>query len=295
MHADAPPPQASGTPAAPAANDSAWLDTDAASLLGRRITGWLAMHDVQSRALARAMGTSPTILSRTLHGWKPFPRDLARRLCQHTGLDPHGDAITYDPARAATGKPPPRRADGEPAYTSGQVARMLGISASTVVNYEAQGKLTSTRTKGGHRRYPHSQVAALLPPGPDTPQSPRVAALVPGTTTRDHHPPRRPPVPSTIPEDTRRRWDASGNKSQCAALLIGQWAHGQPPGTIIPADDVLITRYPKVYDCYGMPSASNPATIHRAIRLLADMQILHRDPGTGHYHVAPAPPPGHRA
>jgi excisionase family DNA binding protein len=178
-----PPQQPRSTQATPAATDRPYLDAAAANLLGRRVSAWLAMHRVQSRTLAAAMGTSITILSRTVHGAKPFPRDLARRLCDYTGLDPDSDSVTYDPDRHAPRPPAPKRKrqrpsrparlyDGEPAYTSGQAARTLGVTVQTLVNWEDEGKLTSHRTNGGHRRYTRSQLAPLLPPSPRPPQEP---------------------------------------------------------------------------------------------------------------------------
>jgi hypothetical protein len=93
-----------------------------------------------------------------------------------------------------------------------------------------------------------------------------------------------------IPQATHDRWQASGNKSQRVALLIGQWAEVQQPHTIIPADDVLISRYPKVNDCYGMPSLNNTGTLHRAIRHLQDIHAIYRNHDTGHYYVAAKEP-----
>jgi hypothetical protein len=98
-------------------------------------------------------------------------------------------------------------------------------------------------------------------------------------------------VSTPIPDQTRRRWQADGNKSQRVALLISQWAQSQQPHAIIPADDVLISRYPRVDDRHGMPSPVRPDTIHHAIRHLADLHILYRDRDTGHYHVAATQPP----
>jgi hypothetical protein len=97
-------------------------------------------------------------------------------------------------------------------------------------------------------------------------------------------------VPVPLPDATRRRWEASGSKTQRVALLIGQWAEQQPPGTIVPADDVLISRYPKVNDRYGTPSLNNRITVGRAITILERMHILHRNRDTGHYHVAATEP-----
>ena len=94
----------------------------------------------------------------------------------------------------------------------------------------------------------------------------------------------------TIPETTLHRWSAAGTKSQKVAAWLAAWAARQPPGTIVPADDVIISKVPEVTAQNGTPSANNPTCTRRAIRLLADRAILHRDEQTGHYHVA-APRP----
>jgi len=97
----------------------------------------------------------------------------------------------------------------------------------------------------------------------------------------------------TIPDATLRRWGTAGNKSEKVAAWLAGWAARQPPGTIVPADDVLIARLPEVTAHNGVPSANNPACTRRAIRLLADRHVLARDHDTGHYHVAAtAPGPG---
>jgi len=102
-------------------------------------------------------------------------------------------------------------------------------------------------------------------------------------------------VPTPVPDTTRQRWEKTGNKTQRVALLISQWAEGQQPHAIIPADDVLIARHPKVNDCHGTPSPVLPDTIHRAIRLLTDMHVLYRNRETGHHHVADSQPPEQEA
>lgn len=48
--------------------------------------------------------------------------------------------------------------------TSLEVSRMLRVHPKTVVRWAIQGKLSSTKTPGGHRRYLKSQVMALLKP-----------------------------------------------------------------------------------------------------------------------------------
>jgi hypothetical protein len=63
-------------------------------------------------------------------------------------------------------------------------------------------------------------------------------------------PAQETPVPTAIPDNTHRRGEASGSKSQRIALLIGQREQGQQPHTIIRAGNVLITRYPEVNACY---------------------------------------------
>ncbi|WP_139193062.1 MerR family transcriptional regulator, partial [Anaerobacillus alkalilacustris] len=38
-------------------------------------------------------------------------------------------------------------------YTLKEAANILGVSSSTLRRWEKEGKITSTRTSGGHRRY----------------------------------------------------------------------------------------------------------------------------------------------
>jgi hypothetical protein len=89
---------------------------------------------------------------------------------------------------------------------------------------------------------------------------------------------------------TRHRWHTAGNQSQRIAARLDTWAASKPPGTIVPADDVIVKWYPDIDGSNGQPCQAIPATVRRAIRLLADRAILHRDDQTGHYHVtAPRP------
>jgi len=88
------------------------------------------------------------------------------------------------------------------------------------------------------------------------------------------------------PDTTPRAWAASGSKSQQIAAHLARWAATAPPGTIVPAPDVIIARLTTSM------TITDPTTtcVNRAITLLADRGILHRDNHTGHYHVTPAQP-----
>ena len=57
----------------------------------------------------------------------------------------------------------PRRKsyDGPVYYTTHQVARFLGVSLPTVVNWVNSGLLAAHRTPGGHRRIAHSDIIAF--------------------------------------------------------------------------------------------------------------------------------------
>lgn len=46
--------------------------------------------------------------------------------------------------------------------TPTEVARLFRVDAKTVTRWAKEGKLTSIRTLGGHRRYQESEVLALL-------------------------------------------------------------------------------------------------------------------------------------
>jgi excisionase family DNA binding protein len=46
-------------------------------------------------------------------------------------------------------------------YTTGEVARMLGISPKTVARWAKEGKLPHLVTLGGHRRFPAQPIKDL--------------------------------------------------------------------------------------------------------------------------------------
>jgi excisionase family DNA binding protein len=51
----------------------------------------------------------------------------------------------------------------EPRYLrTAQVAELLQVSPKTVARWAKEGKLPFLRTLGGHRRYPESEIRALL-------------------------------------------------------------------------------------------------------------------------------------
>ena len=50
----------------------------------------------------------------------------------------------------------------EPLLTPGEVAGMFRVDPKTVTRWAKDGKLTSIRTLGGHRRYREREVRALL-------------------------------------------------------------------------------------------------------------------------------------
>jgi excisionase family DNA binding protein len=56
-----------------------------------------------------------------------------------------------------------RRVDSEATwYTTGDVARLLGVTDRTIVNWERAGLLRAFTTPGGHRRFRASDVEAFL-------------------------------------------------------------------------------------------------------------------------------------
>jgi len=50
----------------------------------------------------------------------------------------------------------------EEMLTPAEVARMFRVDPKTVMRWNQQGRLSSVRTPGGHRRFPAAEVRALL-------------------------------------------------------------------------------------------------------------------------------------
>lgn len=49
----------------------------------------------------------------------------------------------------------------EPLLTPGQAATILGVDPKTVARYAREGKLSFTRTLGGHRRFSEDEIRTL--------------------------------------------------------------------------------------------------------------------------------------
>ncbi|MBX7159786.1 MAG: BldC family transcriptional regulator [Acidimicrobiia bacterium] len=58
----------------------------------------------------------------------------------------------------------PPDAGGQPGHllTVSEVAELFGVSAKTVSRWAREGRLSSVRTLGGHRRFRESQIHQLL-------------------------------------------------------------------------------------------------------------------------------------
>lgn len=52
--------------------------------------------------------------------------------------------------------------EAEPLLTPGEVARIFRVDPKTVARWARQGKLSSIRTLGGHRRYKLSEIKEKL-------------------------------------------------------------------------------------------------------------------------------------
>lgn len=55
-----------------------------------------------------------------------------------------------------------RTPDSEPLLTPAEVAMMFRVDARTVTRWANEGRLTSIKTLGGHRRYREAEVRALI-------------------------------------------------------------------------------------------------------------------------------------
>lgn len=58
-----------------------------------------------------------------------------------------------------------KREEPEKLLTPAEVAALFRVDPKTVTRWAKQGKLTSIRTLGGHRRYKESEVLGLLNQG----------------------------------------------------------------------------------------------------------------------------------
>jgi excisionase family DNA binding protein len=63
--------------------------------------------------------------------------------------------------------------DGDPLLTPAEVAELFRVSTKTLNRWARDGRIGSTRTLGGHRRYRTSEVRALLEGDPDVDQDSR--------------------------------------------------------------------------------------------------------------------------
>lgn len=52
--------------------------------------------------------------------------------------------------------------DDDPLLTPGEVAQLFRVNVKTVAKWAAAGRIPSTKTPGGHRRFRRSDVDALL-------------------------------------------------------------------------------------------------------------------------------------
>ena len=71
----------------------------------------------------------------------------------------------------------------EPLLTPAQVASIFKVDSKTVSRWAKQGKLTSYRTPGGHRRYKEAEVLALLRRPEPTALDAPVTSLWPAVVT----------------------------------------------------------------------------------------------------------------
>lgn len=63
------------------------------------------------------------------------------------------------PRRRSISKPPP---SARPLMTPREVAQAFRVDPKTVTRWANEGRLTSVRTLGGHRRFSEAEVRALL-------------------------------------------------------------------------------------------------------------------------------------
>ncbi len=87
-------------------------------------------------------------------------------------------------------------------------------------------------------------------------------------------------------EIDRHRWHTTGTKPQRIPTILDEWAASQEAGSIVPAEDVIISWHPKVHGQKGELSVTTRDVVRRAIALLEVRAVLHRDQINGHYYVS---------
>jgi excisionase family DNA binding protein len=77
---------------------------------------------------------------------------------------------------------PAPRSEYEPLLTPAEVSAIFRCDVKTVVRWDNQGKLTSIRTPGGHRRFLEREVRALFEGKPDPLAAPAATIWPPAVT-----------------------------------------------------------------------------------------------------------------
>jgi excisionase family DNA binding protein len=153
---------------------AAAITTAIESVIGAARTLGLTVvaKDVETRQqLERAQALGATA-AQGLHFLAPVP---AGTLLDVLALSPPAAIDVADATALAPGAPSP---GAERAVTLGQAASLLGISASTLRRWAADGRVTAVRTSGGHRRFYVSELARVNTPAqtklrlPDLPEGP---------------------------------------------------------------------------------------------------------------------------
>ncbi|MGD0196551.1 MAG: EAL domain-containing protein [Solirubrobacteraceae bacterium] len=154
----------------------ATLILDAARELGVPVIAE-GVETTEQLAALRSLGVSA---AQGLHFLAPVP---AATLADVLALSPPVTLLSAPPFAPADPVP---AAGEERAVSLGQAAKLLGISASTLRRWAEDGRVSSTRTDGGHRRFYLSELSRLnaigeaqlrLPALPDAPL-PAIAELL---------------------------------------------------------------------------------------------------------------------
>jgi len=75
------------------------------------------------------------------------------------------DRLADGRSRPASGSPDEREPEVPRLLSRGTVARMFGVSASTVTRWAQRGLLPAVRTPGGHYRFPAAEVKRVAERG----------------------------------------------------------------------------------------------------------------------------------